>query len=306
MDATGVHLNAGDCDAGMDGYREECAMAPATRPMLLLALGLLAGGLSASARAQLPLNIEALLVSERRVTATLSGSRASHREPVLRPGAGGPTLAWRELAVEQAVLGLRYGLTSRLEVNAQYQRSTLRWDVDAQFAGAGSGEQLVLGANWLAARGAGGSLLLDARIAALGRPLGAEQGWRRGAGGSLGATWYRPLDPVVLSLAARYRRDISRDSALGRRRPGDRFSADAAVNFAVNDRVTLIGGFGIQRREPDRLAGHAVGGTRLRTTVDAGLAVSPWTRGTVFLRGWLPLGAADGDGSLSIELLQEF
>jgi hypothetical protein len=281
-------------------------MAPATRSLLTLALGVLAGGLSVPSWAQLPLNIEALLVSEHRLTAIVGSSRSSHREPALRPAAGGSGLAWRELTVEQATLGLRYGLTARLEVNAQYQRSSLRWDLDEQFAGTASGERLVVGGNWLAARGVGGSLLLDARLAALGRPLAADGGWQRATAGSLGATWYRALDPVVLSVAARYRREAPRDSAVGRRRGGDRLSADAAVNFAVNDRVTLIGGFGLQRREPERIAGRAVGGTRLRTTLDAGLAISPWPRGTLFLRGALPLGAADGGGALSLELQQTF
>ena len=287
-------------------------MAPATRSLLPLALGLLAGGLPGPSRAQLPLNIEALLVSEQRLTVSVSSSRGSHREPLLQPAAAAPVpapapaLAWRELTVEQANVGLRYGVTARLELNAQYQRSSLRWDLNEQFAAAASGERLVVGGNWLAARGAGGSLLLDARLAAFGRPLGADDGWQRATAGSLGATWYRPLDPVVLSVAARYRREAPRDTAVGRRRPGDRLSADAAVNFAVNDRVTLIGGFGLRRREPDRIAGRAVGGTRLRTTLDAGLALSPWARGTLFLRGALPLGAAEAGGSLSLELQQTF
>ncbi len=281
-------------------------MAPATPQLPPLVPGLLAGLLSAPAAAQLPLTIEALLVSEHRLTATLGSSRSSQREPVLRSGADGQTLAWRELTVAQSSLGLRYGVTQRLEVNARYECSSLRRELDEQFAGTGSGERLVLGANWLAFRGGAGSLLLDAHFAALGRPLGSDGGWRSAAGGSLGATWYRPLDPVVLSLAARYQRDMPAASAGVRRRPGERLSADAAVNFAVNDRVTLIGGFGLRRREPDRLAGRAIGGTRLRSTVDLGLALSPWAGGTLFLNGQLPLGAAESGGGLSLELLQTF
>ncbi|MEQ8263615.1 hypothetical protein [Pseudohaliea sp.] len=281
-------------------------MAPATRQLPPLVPGLLAGALSAPAGAQLPLTIEALLVSEHRLTATLGSSRGSHREPALRPGPQGPTLAWHELTVEQSSLGLRYGLTPRLELNARYERSSLRRELDGQFTATGTGERLVLGANWLAARGVAGSLLLDARVAALGRPLGSGDGWQRATRGSLGATWYRPLDPVVLSLAARYQREAPVAGAAGRRRPGALFSADAAVNFAVNDRVTLIGGFGLSRREPDRIARRAIGGTRLRSSVDLGLAVGPWAGGTLFLRGRLPLGAAESGGALSLELLQTF
>jgi hypothetical protein len=280
-------------------------MAPATRQLPPLVSGLLAGALSAPAGAQLPLTIEALLVSEHRLTATLGSSRGSHREPALRPGSNGPSLAWRELTVEQSSLGLRYGLTQRLEVNARYERSRLRRELDGQFTGTGTGERFVLGANWLAARGVAGSLLLDARVAALGRPLGSAGGWQVATGGSLGATWYRSLDPVVLSLAARYQREAPERGAAGRR-PGALFSADAAVNFAVNHRVTLIGGFGLSRREPDRVANRAIGGTRLRSSVDLGLALGPWAGGTLFLRGRLPLGAAESGGALSLELLQTF
>jgi len=281
-------------------------MAPANRQLPPLVPGLLAGALAAPAAAQLPLTIEALLVSEHRLTATLGSSRGSHREPALRHGLAGPSLAWRELTVEQSSLGLRYGVTQRLEVNARYERSSLRRELDDQFAGTATGERLVLGANWLAARGVAGSLLLDARLAALGRPPASTGGWRSPAGGSLGATWYRPLDPVVLSLAARYRRDAPVVADGVHRRPGDRLSAEAAVNFAVNDRVTLIGGFGLSHREPDRIAGRAIGGTRLRTAVDLGLALGPWSGGTLFLRGRLPLGAAESGGALSLELLQTF
>jgi len=281
-------------------------MAPAPRTLPALAPGLLAGALATPAGAQLPLTIEALLISEQRLTATLASSRGSHREPLLRSGPGGSGLAWRELTLEQSSFGLRYGLTPRLEVNARYERSSLRRELDQRSAGTVTGERLELGANWLAARGAAGSLLLDARLAVLGRPLAADGGWRSAAGGSLGATWYRALDPVVLSLAARYRREAPVASAGVRRRPGERLSADAAVNFAVNDRVTLIGGFGLSRREPDRIARRAVGGTRLRSTVDLGLALGPWPGGTLFLRGRLPLGAAESGGALSLELLQTF
>lgn len=259
-----------------------------------------------AALAQLPLTIEALLVSDKRLTASLSGSRSSNHEPRLLASDQGLALAWREAVVERSALGLRYGVSPRLELNARFERSRLAWEVGGRVAGTERGDSMTLGANWLAARGAAGSLLLDARVTALDRPLAARGGWRTAAAADIGATWYRALDPVVLSLAMRYRRERSRTVAAGTLRPGQLLSAEAGVNFAVNDRVTLLGGFAMQRREPDRLAGLPTRGTSLRTSMDAGLALAPWAGATLFLRGRLPLDTADGGGSLALELLQEF
>ena len=90
-------------------------MAPANRQLPPLVPGLLATALSAPAAAQLPLTIEALLVSEHRLTATLSGSRGSHREPVLRPGLRLQTHGCvHELAAQDGVIAAHSGGTHML------------------------------------------------------------------------------------------------------------------------------------------------------------------------------------------------
>lgn len=300
------HFRRGAAILMMDRSGKRVVMKAASRKPTAACLCFLAAGASASARAELPLTIEGLLVREHRMTATFASSLASHREPLLLAADGAATLAWREVRIEQTALGLRYGLTDRLELNARYEHSRLHWDLDGQIGGTAQGERWVLGANWLATRGVAGSVLVDARLDALAKPIGARGGWQRGAGVSLGATWYRSLDPVVLSLSGRYCREAPAAGYTDGDRPGDHFTTNATVNFAVNDRVTLLGGVAMRRQAPDRIADRTLGGSRLRTTVEIGAAISPWSRGTLFLRGGLPLGAANTGGALSLEWLQTF
>ena len=273
-------------------------------PQLLACLVLLC--LSLPARGQLPLSIEALLVSDQRLSATFRVGRDSHREPQLLAGPGGVALGWRELTLDHSSAGLRYGLSPRLELNTRYERSELQWDLAGAASGDNRSERLVLGANWLAWRGGAGSLLLEAQLDALARPLGGTDGWQAVSAGSLGATWYRPLDPVVLSVAGRYRYERVRSTALGDLRPAPTATLDASVSFALNRQVTLLGGLALVHRGDDRLGARGSATADLRASLAAGIAYAPLPSTTAFLRARVPVGASDGDGGLTAELLYEF
>jgi len=281
-------------------------MAQPTLPSLpALALVFLAC-LSPPVRAQLPLSIEALLVQDHRLSATVIAGRSSHREPVLARGPAGAALAWREFTIDQSSVGLRYGVSPRLELNARYEHHSLQWTVDGGVAGRDSAERVVVGANWLALRGKAGSLLLDVRLDAAARALGSLDGWQAGAGGSLGATWYRPLDPVVLAVAARYREVRSRRTPLGTLQPAPATTVDASVNFALNRQVTLLGGVALVHQDEAGTPLPRASGGSLRTSLTTGLAYQPVAAATLFLRARLPVGASEGGGGITAELLYEF
>jgi len=281
-------------------------MAPTSLPLYsrLVCLAMLC--LALPARAQLPLSIEALLVADHRLSATFGVSRDSHREPQLVAGPGGAALGWRELTLNRSSVGLRYGLSSRLELNTRYEHSELQWTLAGTGSGDNSGERLALGANWLALRGGAGSLLLEAQLDALARPLGGTGGWQAVSAGSLGATWYRPLDPVVLAVAGRYRHERTRPTSFGDLRPAATATLDASVNFALNRQVTLLGSLALVHRRSDRLGGRTVDAGDLRASLGAGVAYAPVPSATVFLRASVPVGASDGDGGVTAELLYEF
>lgn len=261
--------------------------------------------LSSGASAQLPLNIEALLVPERRWTASVAAARSSHREPVLAGTPSGIAIAWREQAVDSTSVALRYGLRPRVEVNLRYERQALSWDVAGGTGGHERGERLLLGGNWMTHWGQS-SLLLDARVDVLARRLGSVEGWQAGAGASVGATWYRPLDPVVLSVSGRYRHERARKTRAGKLTPVRTGSLDASVNFALNRQVTLLGGLSLARRTADRSDGHRYSAGALQTSVNGGLAYAPVSAATLFLRATVPLGADNRGGGISFEVLYEF
>jgi hypothetical protein len=261
--------------------------------------------LSPGVNAQLPLSIEALLVPEKRWTASVAAARSSHREPVLAGTPSGIAIAWREQAVDRTSVALRYGLRPRLEVNAGYERQALRWEVAGGAGVRERGERVLLGGNWMTRWGQS-SLLFDVRIDALARRLGSIEGWQAGAGGSIGATWYRPLDPVVLAVTARYRYERERQTRAGRLDPVGTGSLDASVNFALNRQVTLLGGLSLARRTADRIDGRRLAADSLHTSVNGGLAYAPLASATLFLRATVPLGANVAGGGVGLEVLYEF
>lgn len=262
-------------------------------------------GLAPGAGAQLPLSIEALLVPERRWTASVAADRSSHREPVLAGTPSGIAITWREQSVDRTSVALRYGLRPRFEVNARYERQALRWDIAGGPGVRERGERFLLGANWMTHRGQS-SLLFDARVDVLARPLGSVEGWQGAAGASAGATWYRPLDPVVLAVSGRYRYERGRQLSAGTLSPVHTGSLDASVNFALNRQVTLLGGLSLARRTADRIDGRRLAAGALRTRVNGGLAYAPVPAATLFLRATVPLGAHVGGGGVGLEVLYEF
>jgi hypothetical protein len=256
--------------------------------------------------AALPLNIEELLVAES-VLKLSTASRLSHyREPLLAPGPSGvPALGWRDVELLDLSTGLRYGVTPRLEVNLRYALRRQQWRA-AGAAVASDGDALQFGVNWLALPGgAAPALLVDASAELAARAPGQQGGRSWLGGGSLALTAYHAIDPVVLSAALRYEHGRPRRFGTAVVAPGDRLRLTPQINFAVNGRVTLIGGFELALLQPDRIDGRSVGSRRTGTGVQLGLGYALGSASTVFVQTEFATGGAAGAGA-SIEWLYEF
>ena len=253
-------------------------------------LGRLFGALSlcqpVAVQAQLPLNIEELLVE----TATLkieTGTAFRHAEEWLlgvSQDGGVPVLIRRDLEVSEVSTRLRYGLSSELELNGGLRINHLRWRQPLGEDGSDTGQVVDAGVNWLVSR--------DSHTPALLLQLGADMAGdaapgagERVYGGALrfAATAYRGFDPVVLSLGAGY--EYKRRRSVGGRdfKPGNLAWLIPQVNFAVNERVTLIGGLGLYLRDADHWQGALRGERQTLTTLRLGSGFAFGKQSTVFV-----------------------
>lgn len=249
-----------------------------------LLFGVCLGVSCCPAVASKPLNIEQLLVDrDGWQLATAIDYRSS----------GNSTLRSDRLA--RVTTALRYGLGPTLELNARFQRGSNRRRVgglqsDDQFS------SVALGGNWLLREeGAWPALLLEARAVASSRAGGERRSW---PSGELVLTAYRSLDPVVLSLSAAYVYQRPYKSGLLRVQPGASWSLTPQVNFAVNQRVTLIGGLSVQRRRALRAQGIRLGPDEEDIELRVGLGFGATQNSTWFLLGGLSPGSNGGNLSL--------
>jgi hypothetical protein len=86
----------------------------------------------------------------------------------------------------------------------------------------------------------------------------------------LGATTYKAIDPVVLSLTTAYRFHQVRKDGLSEYKPGNVFLINPSLAFSVNDRVTLTTGLQWTNRQSETF-NNQVQGFR-RTSTDLVLA----------------------------------
>jgi len=81
----------------------------------------------------------------------------------------------------------------------------------------------------------------------------------------------RAIDPVVLSLTSGYRFHLTREIGNQDYRPGNYLFLNPAVDFAVNDRVTLTTGMQWIIRKADRYGGEVQGFRRTSTDLQLGV-----------------------------------
>lgn len=154
-------------------------------------------------------------------------------------------------------LGLRYGLTADTEI---YGSGSYLWREDRSF----DGESSKTRDKHLSDVSVGIShtfLKDDKNPALIGFAEGTVYEKSRGKASSgkswlVGATTYKAIDPVVLSLTAAYRINGSKTLSDDiRYKAGNYWLINPGISFAANDRISLTGGIQWLGRQPDRLDG---------------------------------------------------
>ena len=148
--------------------------------------------------------------------------------------------------------GLSYGLTARAEI---YAWATLRYD-DVRFTDATTGlteslsssafQSLIAGMNYsFIEEGDHPGLIGFAEVALLENTTARGTDFETGRSGAVGVTAYRVLDPVVLSLTTGYAANLKRTVGADIIDPGDNIFFNPSIGFAVNNELTLTGGFNL-------------------------------------------------------------
>ena len=240
------------------------------------------------ARAEQPLNIQQLMAD--------SGSWQIVSAVDYRT-LGGPGGVVQRSA--QVTAALRYGLSPRAEINARLHSGS-GTDRRGEHGGNDSFSSAAVGVNWqLKPETTWPALLLEGTAQLYSRFASNSAAW---PGAELGLTAYKSIDPVVLSLSARYR--VRRATEVDGRRFDRSYSWQVApqVNFAVNHRVTLVGGLVLDVNEAARVEGVRWGSTRESLALRSGLGFRLGARSTLFVTG--DIVADGGTNGVSLQWFQ--
>ena len=259
---------------------------------LLTALGVfamlvvLAG--AGEVRAEQPLNIQQLMAD--------SGSWQIVSAVDYRT-LGGPGGVVQRSA--QLTGALRYGLSPRVELNARLQSGS-GTDRRGEHGRNDDFSSAAVGVNWqLKPETTWPALLLEGTAQLYSR-FASDSAELPGA--ELSLTAYKSIDPVVLSLSARYR--VRRATDVDGRRYDQSYSWQLApqVNFAVNHRVTLIGALVLHVNEAARVEGVRWGATGESLALRSGLGFRMGARSTLFVSG--DVVAEGGTSGVSLQWFQ--
>jgi len=274
-----------------------------------------------NAHAELPLYLEdiifekgkgqvevttSILVDQRRDTSVGPASLVEIFPGVFINIPGHTTTKDEELRQITSVLGVRYGLTSGIElfgrvsgfaswidrIEGTNNRSS---DSDANFRDAW------LGLNYQALKEDGkpglfltaeGVVVEQNSVAYRGRILNSSS-WLRTF--LVGATIYRQFDPVVLSGSLGYRVGLKRDVEDVTYHPGDAVIWNMITTFAANERLSINGGLSGVVQSPSKINGSKQGQTRNDISLVGGVSMAVTKRWsvTVLVQGGLTETATD-------------
>lgn len=290
-------------------------------PLKLMVLLLLA---PVWVNAQLPLSIEELLIDQNVLKLEASISHATSAQTVQRldglavENASGkfpfviPRIAQRVSDSTQIVAGLRYGVSRSTELNIRTRYAYFTFTeppadgVPSVFNDTGNLQSLTLGANWLASPENGTpALLLSVSLDAIEKSSVDETKALYGETGRIGATVYKSIDPVVLSVAMGYQFSSSREFIDREFDPGNEFFVSPQLNFAINHKVTLIGGISLRIRQGDEIEGRQVTTSTSSTQALVGLGFTPTVDSTIFIQSRFTTGG-DRSANLSVDWLYQF
>lgn len=153
-------------------------------------------------------------------------------------------------------LGLRYGLTGNTDI---YGSGSYLWHEERKLDGNGKTRNKRMSD---ISAGISHTFLKDdknpALISFLEGTLYKKSRGKASSGKSwlIGATTYKAIDPVVLSLTAAYRINGSKTlSSNTKYKAGNYWMLNPNISFAANDRISLTGGIQWLGKQPDRLDG---------------------------------------------------
>lgn len=261
---------------------------------------------TAPALAQLPLSIEELLVdaSVLKLSTQANAFQAYQPRLMLRRDSAGEAprldIGQRRLQGVSRAMMLRYGLSSRLELNLTAADSELRWRDPQGAGGRWQQQRYSVGSSWLArSEDRWPALMLDLGLELAQRDNLSAQRTQWLPGYTVGVTAFSALDPLVLSVAVRYRQQRL---APGAAAAGSGWSVLPQVNFAVNPQVTLIGGLSLNSSAGQR---DAPAVPAFNSSLRLGLGYAPGPQHTVFLQTDISTAGGESSG-LSMEWLYRF
>lgn len=153
-------------------------------------------------------------------------------------------------------LGLRYGLTGNTDI---YGSGSYLWHEERKLDGNGKTRNKRMSD---ISAGISHTFLKDDKKPALIGFLEStvyEKSRNKASSGKswlIGATTYKAIDPVVLSLTAAYRINGSKTlSSNTKYKAGNYWMLNPNISFAANDRISLTGGIQWLGKQPDRLDG---------------------------------------------------
>ena len=153
-------------------------------------------------------------------------------------------------------LGLRYGITAKTEL---YGNASYLWRNDRTYNGAAHSNSsdnlsnISLGiSHTFKQDGKNPALIGFAETIAYEKSYGkasSAKSWQ------IGATTYKAIDPIVLSLTGTYHINSSKNIAAGKYKAGNYFTLNPSISFAANDRISITGGVQWIVQQPSRLNG---------------------------------------------------
>ncbi|HGL9003246.1 TPA: meta-pathway of phenol degradation family protein, partial [Neisseria gonorrhoeae] len=153
-------------------------------------------------------------------------------------------------------LGLRYGLTGNTDI---YGSGSYLWHEERKLDGNGKTHNKRMSD---ISAGISHTFLKDGKNPALIAFLEStvyEKSRNKASSGKswlIGATTYKAIDPIVLSLTAAYRINGSKTlSDDVKYKAGNYWMLNPNISFAANDRISLTGGIQWLGKQPDRIDG---------------------------------------------------
>ena len=227
--------------------------------------------LSFQAAAELPLSLEELLTDKGklRLESSISYTNVEREQTRLANPIYIQTGANSYIAVPTALqqgsrnsdiiigtLGLRYGITAKTEL---YGNASYLWRNDRTYNGAANSHSsdnlsnISLGiSHTFKQDGKNPALIGFAETTAYEKSYGkasSAKSWQ------IGATTYKAIDPIVLSLTGTYHINSSKNIAAGKYKAGNYFTLNPSISFAANDRISITGGVQWIAQQPSRLNG---------------------------------------------------